>query len=181
MFSFILFLSRGEQTFILIKVTPYTTTNWFQVPLGSTCFLWIRTLDPSGCGNTAYQVKSPALEFVVVYGVTFLKKTCLPTWWKQYCERNAKVHCPQGHQDFCPFPRLLSEDSSGYSLILYEGLIVGGWTDLSSSRNVPIYVHISHQRSREKYGLDMYALACMLCRSRNSHWAPNIGGWCFPF
>ena len=27
--------------------------------MGSNCFLWIRTLDLSGCGNTAYQVKSP--------------------------------------------------------------------------------------------------------------------------
>ena len=37
---------------------PYTTTK---VQVGNTCFFWIRTLDPCGCGNTAYQVKSPAL------------------------------------------------------------------------------------------------------------------------
>ncbi len=72
--TFILLLSRGGQTLILMKVTPYTTTNWFQLQMGNTCFLWIQTRDPSGFGNTAYPVNSPALYLLSNWEIS--KITC---------------------------------------------------------------------------------------------------------
>ena len=57
-----------------MKVSPYTTTTWFQVRMGNSCFLWIQTLDHSGCGNTAYQVNSPALNLLSHWDMS--KRTC---------------------------------------------------------------------------------------------------------